>query len=633
MVVALTELWDAQRCAGLLQKAKKMSGGYWVACCPAHEDRDPSLLLNDGQDGGLILRCFAGCDYRQIAQRLEGMGAQLRERPRREDPFEEHPQLGRPHQYWDYHDAGGRIVLRICRWEQPGGKKDIRPLSRTLDGWRWAQAPDPRPLYQLDVLLARAEAPVLMVEGEKAAAAAQKLFPSYVATTWAGGANATGHADWSKLADRTVVLVPDCDDAGRKAMSWAAQALGKVGAHVRIVDPRQFDATLPEGWDFADALAQGRDISGWLDAPTEEPSKIPGVLISWRDLIGKTPPERKWVIPYWLPAGHISLLAGRGGIGKSLLAQHLGTAIAAGARYLEQITPQRVLMWASEDDHAELWRRQINISSYLAAPLESIESFSVRSCVGCDVTLGSLIFGALSPAPMLSYLKQEVHDLNCDLVILDNIARIYGGNENDRHQVTTFLAWLQEACAPAAILLLGHPAKVSGSEFSGSSAWEGAVRARLYFSDRPPDQQPKDDDDEEPIDPSVRYLSRRKANYSELEMRLIHMRDGALVPDEPERHGRSHGSLDAQEAVLVAATKLAERGIFGTASTASQTYLPKLAKQYGLLGGTNEAGFSKAMRKLVMDGRLKSAPVGLYSNRTPRQGLVVNAQMDRTNGS
>jgi hypothetical protein len=358
----------------------------------------------------------------------------------------------------------------------------------------------------------------------------------------------------------------------------------------------------------------------------------PGKALAWNDLIGKEPPERQWIIPYWVPASHVTLLAGKGGIGKSLLAQHIGTALAVGAGYIEPLNPIKVLMWASEDDADELWRRQLAISNALEAPLDQLSHFTLRSCVGSDVTLAAPVFNALTQTPLLATLKQEVSDLGVDLVILDNVARIFGGNENDRHQVTTFIAWLQAACAPAAVLLLGHPAKNVLSEFSGSSAWEGAVRARLYFSDKPPDE---DEDEDAVVDPTARYLSRRKANYSELDMRKFTLIEGVLMPDQPTRGSTRRGPSGdyVKDIVRRAIQRLATRGIFGTSSTASPQYLPKLAKQYSLMEDASESAFVHAMRAMVMDGSLEIAKVGAYSNRTPKMGLVVPAaQMDRTNG-
>jgi hypothetical protein len=68
--------WSAERCAQLLAKAKRSPTG-WKACCPAHDDTNPSLFLADGADG-LALVCYAGCEYKAIAEALEAKGAVLK---------------------------------------------------------------------------------------------------------------------------------------------------------------------------------------------------------------------------------------------------------------------------------------------------------------------------------------------------------------------------------------------------------------------------------------------------------------------------------------------------------------------------------------------------------------------------
>jgi hypothetical protein len=51
----------APRIAELLQ-ARRTGPGRWVAKCPAHADRSPSLSIASGRDGRALVRCFAGCD-------------------------------------------------------------------------------------------------------------------------------------------------------------------------------------------------------------------------------------------------------------------------------------------------------------------------------------------------------------------------------------------------------------------------------------------------------------------------------------------------------------------------------------------------------------------------------------------
>jgi putative DNA primase/helicase len=64
----------------------RCSGRGHLACCPAHEDRTPSLSVMDGKDGHVLVHCFAGCDARDVIAALRDLGLwndrSDRERPR-----------------------------------------------------------------------------------------------------------------------------------------------------------------------------------------------------------------------------------------------------------------------------------------------------------------------------------------------------------------------------------------------------------------------------------------------------------------------------------------------------------------------------------------------------------------------
>jgi hypothetical protein len=413
-------------------------------------------------------------------------------------------------------------------------------------------------------------------------------------------------------------LFGDADARNQDGIDLRGRVAGMAESAVRKFGETRRPTTTEEAGEPADESENPAPAS---EKPQEKASRRR--LICWPDLQGKLPPDREWVIPYWLPAGHVTLLAGRAGVGKTMFTQHIGAAVARGAQYLEPLIQRRVLMWAGEDDTNELWRRQIGISSYLEHSLADLENqFFLQSYSGVDITLASPIFGNLEPTAMLGELREQVADYKAELVILDNIARLFGGSENDRHAVTTFIAWVQGACAPAAVLLLGHPAKAIGSEFSGSTAWEGAVRARLYLSDRPPDAPAGD---EETADPHVRYISRRKANYSELEIRRLKIEAGVWIPDMPAatlRPTRQSGDF-VKDTVRRAITQLASRELYGNAAARSGEYLPRLAKQFSLLDTVSEKAFTAAMREMIMAAELKSEEVGKYANRTPKMGLKL----------
>ena len=174
--------------------------------------------------------------------------------------------LGQPSQRWPYLYANGELAGYVARWERPDGGKEIRPL--VLENRRWCQKgiPSPRPLYNLQALGERPDAPVLVVEGEKTSDAAGKLFSSHVPTTSMNGAKAAYLSDWTPLQGREVIIWPDNDLDGRRYAQEVAALAYKVGA-LKVLTVR-----LPEGmpphWDLADPVPDGVDV-GKLVADAE----------------------------------------------------------------------------------------------------------------------------------------------------------------------------------------------------------------------------------------------------------------------------------------------------------------------------------------------------------------------------
>jgi putative DNA primase/helicase len=50
------------------------AGSGYVACCPAHDDRKPSLSIRLGHDGRILVHCHAGCEQSQVISALELRG-------------------------------------------------------------------------------------------------------------------------------------------------------------------------------------------------------------------------------------------------------------------------------------------------------------------------------------------------------------------------------------------------------------------------------------------------------------------------------------------------------------------------------------------------------------------------------
>ena len=363
------------------------------------------------------------------------------------------------------------------------------------------------------------------------------------------------------------------------------------------------------------------------DAEGERPPApmSPRKPIHWAEFEGRDPPPRTWWLQDWLGPSP-TLLAGAGGKGKSSIAQTLGTALATTRNYIAAVAaPLRVLIWFCEDDKNEVWRRQVAICGHFGIQLSDLDdALIIVPRIGCENTLFAMAFGTPGATPLIDELRQQLGDYRADVLILDNIAQVFGANSNDPHHVTQFVNGIQGLVPdrPFAPIFLGHTARSEGSEFSGSAAWENAVRMRWYLGTTLPDQKPDVDD---PIDPNVVFLAKRKANYSAKDYRRLTFRNGLFVPDEAEgaRFDSGYQAIRAEQVVLVGMAKLAIAGVLPTDGKTSGDYLPSQLVAKGHAAGFGKRELAAAMNRLMGGGKLKREVVGQYSNRSPRFGLVT----------
>lgn len=61
----------------LLKKVKPGKNNQYIACCPAHDDENPSLSIKF-DNGKILLHCFAGCQYSEIIKSLHLNSRDLR---------------------------------------------------------------------------------------------------------------------------------------------------------------------------------------------------------------------------------------------------------------------------------------------------------------------------------------------------------------------------------------------------------------------------------------------------------------------------------------------------------------------------------------------------------------------------
>lgn len=264
----------------------------------------------------------------------------------------------------------------------------------------------------------------------------------------------------------------------------------------------------PESIGWQEGQTSGSTYVAPAVSSDDQPIHVP-------DLTGE-PAPREWVVENWIPKGVITGLSGDGGMGKTLLAQQLLYAAGTGSEWLSLPIPKmRGLGVFCEDDLDELHRRHDAIKKSMGHSIGNpYEGVWIWPRVGSDNLLVTFDKdNKPSFSPFFEAINKHVLDHKIELLVLDNVADLFGGNEIIRAQVNFFVksvcgAFIKNAKAVGftlSVLLLSHPSQAgrnSGTGESGSTAWNNAVRARLYLT------RPEDGIADQ------RVLTRKKSNYS-----------------------------------------------------------------------------------------------------------------------
>lgn len=249
----------------------------WRSRCPAHEGDSPCLSISEGDDGRVLLNCNAhACKAKDIVKALglaetDLFATAVTLRPPKPKPGKNgngkvywNPeaaiastvkQFGQPVACWIYHEPGPHELMRVYRFDHDG-KKQFRPVHPDASGWHLGDPPGKLPLYHLDELAAADT--IVVAEGEKCADLVKGL--GLTATTSAHGSQAPRKTDWSPLAGKSIVILPDHDEAGEKYAQVVAEVL-------TALDPRPDVRILR-----LPGLEDGDDIEQWLEShPTWDP--------------------------------------------------------------------------------------------------------------------------------------------------------------------------------------------------------------------------------------------------------------------------------------------------------------------------------------------------------------------------
>lgn len=102
-----------------LDKVKSAGANKWKACCPAHDDKNPSLAISETSEGVVLLKCWTGCTTNEI---VSAIGLELRDL----FPGDKQPRRG-PSKAAIEHE---RMIYRIGQSLQQQGKLEGDDLVR-----------------------------------------------------------------------------------------------------------------------------------------------------------------------------------------------------------------------------------------------------------------------------------------------------------------------------------------------------------------------------------------------------------------------------------------------------------------------------------------------------------------------
>lgn len=378
----------------------------------------------------------------------------------------------------------------------------------------------------------------------------------------------------------------------------------------------------PNYWSGLEA-----DASAWERRDGPSPLRIDTIdPARWA---GIQPPERRWTLPDWLPEGHAAYLTGAGGTGKSLLAQVLCTCIALGLPFLGvHAEPRKALYLTCEDDVDELHRRQAAICAGLGVGIGQLSGKLLLASRFGHVDNAVAAFerdGTMNETTTWSSIRHTVEREGVGFLVLDNVAHLFAGNENARTEVTTFASMLGSLAKRIAgtVLLVGHPNK-NGDEYSGSTAWENAFRARLYLKPHTSGDGTED--------PGARELLRPKSNYSEKGAAIVmrwHAGTFMLEQDIPESMGaqlREVSVAQAENSAFLRCLVKATKDRRAVSHVPGVNYAPKIFAAMIEGKGTKEEGFARALERLLHTGAiLLDQPLWKDSHRKWKNGICCAA--------
>lgn len=290
---------------------------------------------------------------------------------------------------------------------------------------------------------------------------------SSVMFSWAISALMAGVAP---SAVRDSILIPELAISAHLLDPKKVSPSGRLRAAARQVE-RAYSAALGFGWMPPELVEQQlrEEAAGVAAVPL-----VP---------IPQPMEPRPWLIPDLLMDGHVSMITGRGGDGKSLLALQVGAAVASGRPFAHWLPKQRrnVLVINAEDDQPELQRRLFSICQTMGLRDRDLAGLLHLSTERIALIHKEPADGSIKTAPLYDRVVELIREHGIGLLILDPLVEAHVNlNENDNSDMKELVVRLRflARVEKLPILLIHHSRKgAMGGDQDGARGGSSLVNA------------------------------------------------------------------------------------------------------------------------------------------------------------
>jgi RecA-family ATPase len=361
-----------------------------------------------------------------------------------------------------------------------------------------------------------------------------------------------------------------------------------------------------------------RDDPDFVDEVSGHAPAAPLALICPPAWHGVPIPSRRWLATDRIIANDAIILSGDGGGGKTTIALQLAVSVAGDLGDWLGTTCQHgtVLFFSAEEPEEEMRRRLQSAARARGLEEHKLEQLHFHFAEPDNCLLGiGRPNGPVIRTPLFEALRAAADAVRPALIVVDNIAATFGGNQNDRVHARTFVGLFRQMAreTDCAVLLLDHPSLsgiTNGTGRGGSMDWQNATRGRMYL-----ETVTEDDAGAE------RVLTVKKTNYGkEGERILLRWQEGCFIPlgtAPPPQQAAAERKVDELFLRL-----LEERNAQARYVTPSKAvgYAPKELSAMPGAAGVKAPAFAKAMERLLSSGQIIVETFG-YASRQ-RQRLV-----------